>query len=247
MATATIDVDVACFPPPYLDKADQVFLRPAPLYSWCEIVSGAFVRSQSGGTRRMFAVGQNTFRGFYRVNKACPGAKEGFINYFLEKRSALVDALSGIRTRDDLNRLSNRVCDEVRAKLGNCSPAQLKSYNKVRKPVDLYIEHLVAMAAELDEVRTGLVPLLFLPLDSQILAHPGLFNEQELAAHGLSRASTYKDITTERTHIDLQALLAQKAASVAEARHRPFHVIYFDLVWNSRYRTWGGNLFETNP
>jgi hypothetical protein len=179
VSTATIDVDVSCFPPAYLDKADQVFLRPSPRYSWDEIVSGAPVRSQSGGTRRMFAVGQNTFRGFYRVDKACPGAKEGFINYFLEQRGALVDALSAVRTRDDLNRLSNRICEGVRVKLSNCSPAQLKAYNKVRKPVDLYIEHLVAMATELGEVRAGLVPLLFLPLDSQILAHLGLFTESE--------------------------------------------------------------------
>jgi transcriptional regulator with XRE-family HTH domain len=247
VGAATVEVDVECFPPAYLDKADQVFLRPSPLYSWDEIVSGAPVRSPAGGIRRMFAVAQNTFRGFYRVNKACPGAKEGFINYFLEQRPALVEALSAIRTRDDLNRLSNRICEGVRAKLTNCSPAQLRAYNKVRKPVDLYLEHLVAMAAELDGVRAQLVPLLFLPLDSQILAHPGLFTEQELAGHGLSRVSTYKDITAERTHAALQELLPQKAAAVAEARGRPFHVIYFDLVWNGRYRNWGGNLFETNP
>lgn len=247
MATTTIDVDVSCFPPAYLDKADQVFLCPTPLYSWDEIVSGAPVRSQSGGTRRMFAVGKNTFRGFYRVNKACPGAKEGFVNYFLEQRAALVDALSAVCTRDDLNRLSNRICECVRAKLSNCSPTQLRGYNKVRKPVDLYIEHLVSMAVEMDEVRAGLVPLLFLPLDSQILSHQGLFTESELAAHGLSRASTYKDITAEHTHSALQAMLAEKAVAVAEARCRPFHVIYFDMVWNNRYRNWGGNLFETNP
>lgn len=50
--------------------------------------------------------------------------------------------------------------------------------------MDLYLEHLVAMAVELGDVRARLVPLLFLPLDSQILAHPGLFTEQELAGHG---------------------------------------------------------------
>jgi hypothetical protein len=183
-------VEVQCFPPAYLDKADQVFLHPSPLYSWDEIVSGTLVGSQAGGTRLMFAVGQNTFRGFHRINKACAGAKEGFINYFLEQRSALVEALSSVRTHDDLNRISNRICEDVRVRLNNCSPAQLRAYNKVRKPVDLYIEHLAAMAVELDEIRLRLVPLLFLPLDSQILAYSGLFTEQELARHGLSRAST---------------------------------------------------------
>lgn len=247
MGTTTVDVPLTCFPPAYLDKADRVFLHPAPRYSWDEIVSGAPVRSQSGETRRMFAVGQNTFRGFYRVNKACPGAKEGFINYFLEQRAALVGSLLSVRTRDDLNKLSDRICEGVRTKLTNCSPAQLRAYNKVRKPVDLYLEHLVAMARELDEARARLVPLLILPLDSQILAHQGLFTEPELFGHGLSRASTYKDILAKATHGALQAILAQKAAAVAEARGRQFHVIYFDLVWNNRYCNWGGNLFETNP
>jgi hypothetical protein len=134
----------------------------------------------------------------------------------------------------------------LRAKLSNCLPAQLKSYNKVRKPVDLYVEHLVAMAVDLDDVRAKLVPLLFLPLDSQILRHCAHFSDQELADHCLSRASTYKDITTERSYAALQTMLVQKAMAVAESRDRPFHVIYFDLVWNDRYLNRGRNLFETN-
>jgi hypothetical protein len=113
--------------------------------------------------------------------------------------------------------------------------------------VDLYLEHLAAMAVELDGVRARLIPLLFLPLDSQIFAHPALFTEQELAGHGLSRASTYKDVMAERTHVALQELLVRKAATVAKVRGRAFHVIYFDLIWNGRHRNWGGNLFETNP
>jgi hypothetical protein len=82
--------------------------------------------------------------------------------------------------------------------------------------------YLVAMAVELDDVRTRFVPMLFLPLDSQILAHPGLFTEHELAGHGLSGAT-------------------------AEERGRPFHLIHFDLLWNGRQRNRGSNLFETNP
>jgi len=137
--------------------------------------------------------------------------------------------------------------DVVNFSLINCKPAQLQSYNKIRKPVDLYIEHLVAMAVELEEARAKLAPLLFLQLDSQILAHPGLFTDKELAEHGLTRKSTYKSITAERTYVEIQDLLAHKAATVAESMTRAFHVIYFDLVWNDRYRNWGSNLFETNP
>ncbi|HUY34242.1 MAG TPA: hypothetical protein VMV69_15960 [Pirellulales bacterium] len=240
-------VNLSCFPAAYLDKADQIFPRPTTLYSWDKIISGAAVKSASGATRRMFAVGQNTFRGFHRRDKACPGAKEAFIKYFVDERSSLVEALSAVRTRDELHGLSNTVCDGIRSRLGNVVPTQLRAYNKVRKPVDLYFEHLVSMAAELDHVRAALVPLLFLPLDSQILAHSGLFSEQELAMHGLSRTSTYKDVVSERTYSALQSLLVEKAGAVAAERRRSFHPIYFDLVWNDRYRNWGGNLFETNP
>ena len=240
-------VDLPCFPVAYLDKADQIFLRPKALYSWDKIISGAQIKSASGATRRMFAVGQNTFRGFHRLDKTCPGAKEAFIKYFVDERSSLVESLSAVRTRDELHRLSNRVCDGIRSRLSNVVPAQLQSYNKLRKPVDLYVEHLVAMAVELSDVRATLIPLLFLPLDSQILAHRGLFTEQELAAHRLSRASTYKDVASERTYSALQLLLGEKAGAVAAERRRSFHPIYFDLVWNCRYRNWGGNLFETNP
>lgn len=247
MSTSNVNVNIQYFSDAYLDKADKVFLHPSPKYLWNEIISGTLVRSQTGGTRKMFAVAQNTFRGFHRVNKACPGAKEGFINYFLSQHVTLIQELSSVNTIDDLKKLSNNLCEGIRTNLSNCSSTQLKAYNKVRKPVDLYIEHLVAMAVELGKVRARLVPLLFLPIDSQILAYQGIFTDHELNDNSLSRGSTYRDVTSERAYLALQALLSQKAMAISEARHRPFHCIYFDLIWNERHKNWGGNLFETNP
>lgn len=247
MTDQATKVDRSCFPETYLEKGDQVFLKPVTLYSWDKIVTGAQVKAASGVTRRMFAAEKSTFRGFHKLDKAGSGAMAVFVKYFAEERASLVDALLTIRTRDDLHRLSNRVCDGIRSLLSNIKPAQLRSYNKIRKPVDLYLEHLAAMAVELDNVRAELVPLLFLPLDSQILAHPGIFLDHELAMHGLTRRSTYKDITSEQAYLALQSLLSEKAGVVAAEWRRSFHPIYFDLVWNSRYRNPGGNLFETNP
>ena len=247
MSTVVAEVSMSCFPAAYLDKADRVFLHPGNRYSWEKIVSGASVRSASGASRRMFAVGTNTFRGFHRVNKHCPGATVAFKRYFVEKQASLIAELRAVRTCDKLHQLCNRICAALRQELSNVSPAQLLSYNKIRKPVDLYIEHLVAMAEELDDSREALTALLFLPLDRQILAHRGLFTDSELTSRGLSRKSTYKDIATKRTYMALQKLLCQKAKAVAAERCRAFHRIYFDLLWNDRYRNWGGNLFETNP
>ena len=247
MGTSNVYVDIQCFTDEYLDKADKVFLHPSPKYSWNEIISGAPVKSQTGSTRKMVAVNQNTFRGFHRVDKSYPGAREGFINYFLSQRAVLIGALSSVNTRDDLTKLSNHICEGVRTNLSNCSPTQLQAYNKVRKPVDLFLEHLVSMAIELDAARERLIPLLFLPIDSQILACPGLFADNELHDNYLSRSSTYKDVRSEQAYLVLQEFLSQKATVVAEARQRQFYVIYFDLIWNNRHKEWGGNLFETNP
>lgn len=240
-------VDDKLFSDSYLLKANHVFLEPSPTYHWDEIVKGANVNSLSGSRRRMSAVAQNTFRGFHRINKNCTGAKEGFTTYFLSNKKSLVSDLEKVKTRKDLNDLSNRICSEVRIYLSNCNQTQLKSYNKVRKPVDLYIEHLVAMANELNIHRERLIPLLFLPIDSQIIAHDGLFTSSELTKSGLNRRSTYQEVIKEDRYDALQELLHQKASVVAQKRERPFYVIYFDLIWNNRHKNWGRNLFETNP
>ncbi len=193
------------------------------------------------------AVAQNSFRGFHRINTAFPGAKEPFVRYFLEQRVPLMDALTRARTRDEMHDLSNRICRRIREKLTNCLPSQLRPYNKIRKLVDLYIEHLVAMAGEFEKQRRTLVPLLFLPLDKWIMAHPGLFSDRELSLHGLRRRSTYSAITSEQSYGALQKLVLEKAGAVAAEHDRPFYPIYFDLLWQNRYRRKGGNLFETNP
>jgi hypothetical protein len=232
MSVAAAEVDVDYFSDAFLAKAAQVFLHPSRLLPWDDIVPRA--------------VAQNTFRGFHRVDKALSGAKEAFVGFFIKQRVYLLDAISTVSTRDDLDQLCNEICHDIRDRLANCSPTQLQSYNKVRKPADLYIEHLIAMAKEVNNLRVTLVPLLFLPLDSQILSHPGIFTESELHFHGLSRGSTYKDISGQCTYEALQVLLANKASAISEARRRPFYVIYFDLIWNDRFRNDGANLFETN-
>ena len=243
------DTQQSCFTSAYVDKADLVFLRPGNRYLWDEIVLGVVVLTARGTPRArpVSAVEMNTFRGFHRVIKNCPGAQEGFRSYFVEERINLTHALEQVETREQLHELQNRICESLRGRLKNVRSEQLRSYNKLRKPVDLYIEHLVNMALELDTHRSRLTPLLFLPLDSQILQHPELFTDNELRTEGLSRRSTYKDVTTETMYQSMQQLLKQKADGIASQLHRSFHVIYFDLIWGSRFRNWGSNLFETIP
>jgi hypothetical protein len=221
--------DLARFPVEF----EAIFIRPIKLLRWREIVPRA--------------VAQNTFRGFHKLSKERPGAKAAFVGYFEEQASALQDSLAEVHTREQLHALYNQIDKEIRERLSNCKATQLAPYNKVRKLIDLYVEHLVAMALELNEIRPRLVPFLFLPLDSWIIENPGLFSDSELSSHGLSRTSTYSAITSEQSYLALQELVRQKANKVASEHGRPFHPIYFDLLWQNRYQRGGDNLFATNP
>ena len=53
------EADVTYFPPAYLERADQIFLRPGRRYSWEQIVAGAPVRS-------------TTFRSTLGISRASP-------------------------------------------------------------------------------------------------------------------------------------------------------------------------------
>lgn len=239
----------------FLPRAEQIFLQPQPRYSWDAIVVGVRVAGSNGGYRSFAAVGTNTFRGFHTLDRTHPGSASIFRGYFLEKRAALLSALEGIETPDELHDLANRVCVELRARLAaNIKPHQLTAYNKLRKPVDLYLAHMAAMAQELDDARATLVPLLSLPLDSQMFslcppldACPALFADQELADYGLNRQATFSAVQKESAYRGLQAIVRERAQRLTAISERLFHPIYFDLFWNDRYRRWGGNLFETNP
>lgn len=241
------NVDIRVFTINYLNKAEKIFFCPITTYPWNEIVSGTIINTHNHGKINKAAVNQNTFRGFHRINKECSGAKNVFVEYFISQRNIFVKELKTVGNIENLNDLSDLACREIRNKLTNIIPKQLQSYNKVRKPVDLYIEHLVAMAVELEEVRMRLVPLLFLPLDNQILAFQGLFTDQELKQNNLTRTSTFKDITSKNIYIDLQNSLSLKGMTIQNIRHNSFHRIYFDLLWNNRFNYPGGNLFEISP
>jgi len=235
------------FTPEYAARGSEIFLQPKPEYPWRDIVSGTNVQSKNGQIRRMFAVAPNTFRGFHRINQQCPGAKEEFVSYFRDGESKIVAMLRTVENREQLHHIADTLCSEIRDRLTNCKPSQLDSYNKLRKPVDLYLQHLTCMASELRKSRDNLVPLLFLPLDSQIVAHPYIFTVTELSVHRLTRQSTYKDIADSKSYNSLQAIVASRASQVSSTIHCPFHPIYFDLIWNNRFERWGGNLFEASP
>jgi hypothetical protein len=103
------------------------------------------------------------------------------------------------------------------------------------------------MSVELDAAREMLVPLLILPLDSQMFGQKLIFTDVELARFGLTRESGFGEVRSREAYLGLQDIVSRKAAQVSQVTGQPFHPAYFDLLWGGRYRNWGGNLFETIP
>ena len=229
-----------------IDRAELIFLTPQPQYTWRGIVTGVEVRNLRGGTQKLAAVSQNTWRGFHKVDKNLPGAAEGFRGYWLENGVRFLRELGDVESEADLDALVDRIGEAVQARLTNIRPTMLRSYNKIRKPLDLYVEHGVAMAGELAEVRSRLAPWLRLPLDSQLFQLPDLFSDGDLRRLHLSRQSTYREVDSIDQYHALQQLVKNRAREFSALAGRPFHPIYFDLWWNDRHRRSGGNLFEMN-
>lgn len=225
------------------NKAKAIFQRPAETYSYESIVVGCPVKSELGEAATMYAVAKNTWRGFHRIDKSKDGAGSVFMDYFIKKKQYVIDALKTINTVEELDLFEDQICQEIKEELVNIKQDMKKSYNKIRKPVDLYIEHIVSMAKELEGHRDRLAKLLFLPLDSQILASEYIFDTFELSRCGLKRSSTYGDIESKKVYKYIQELLITKAKEINE---KEFCRIYFDLFWNDRYLKKGTNLFQTN-
>jgi hypothetical protein len=231
-----------------IEKGGLIFLEPKPLYSWDDIVLGCAVARKKGSMRSMAAVSKNTWRGFHKISKVGKGASDVFNSYFVGNKDTVIGYLEGIRNKEELDKIENFICEEIREELRkNIKHEQLNRYNKVRKPIDLYIEHLVAMSEELDVKRPNLIPLLSVPLDSWILASPVCFTSDQLSEVSVYRGAPFSEVRTELQYRMLQGFLRERANEISHQSKAVFHPIYFDLLWSDRYMRWGGNLFETNP
>jgi hypothetical protein len=106
-----------------------------------------------------------------------------------------------------------------------------------------------------NDFRSSLIPLLFLPIDSQMLGKFligknedfYIFNYNQLRSLGLTHQSSYGHIKTEKIYIELQKIASVRAKEISESCSFPFYPIYFELLWNQRYKRNGGNIFELNP
>lgn len=208
---------------------ERLFYDPSPVYDYEYLVKKS--------------LGPNTYRGFHKVEKSKPGAKDVFENYFEKNEAYIIDALQSLKSEHGLDMLEQEICKGLKRELKkNIDNRQLVSYNKLRKPVDIIIEHLLSMGTDFSKVRKTGTKFLFLPLDSQMFQSQFVFSDQEIAELKIDRRFTFKDITSEGHYDEIQAFLKEKASRIG-LKNR----IFFDLVWNDRYKTKGKNLFESNP
>lgn len=207
---------------------ERIFYDPSPVYDYEYLVKKALA--------------PNTYRGFHKVDKSKPGAKDVFENYFERNAFYIVSTLQSLKSEHALDVLEQEICKGLKRELKkNIDNRQLVSYNKLRKPVDIIVEHLISMGTDFLKARKTATKFLFLPLDSQMFQSKIVFSDQEVAELKINRRFTFKDISSEGHYNEIQSFLNEKASRIG-LKNR----IFFDLVWNDRYKTKGKNLFESN-
>lgn len=224
------------------EKANEIFYKPVQTYKYENLILGCPVVNNDGKLIKMYAVAPNTWRAFHKINKSKTGASHIYKNYFIKNKEDIINRLKNVKSSHELDEFEEIILSEIRIELTNILPKMLRSYNRLRKPIDLYIEHIVSMAMELENYRERLIPLLFLPIDSEILSSEHIFEIYELNRCGLNRKSSYGDINNKQIYDYLQELLIEKVSTI----NKDFNRIFFDLFWNDRYLKNGGNLFQTN-
>lgn len=167
--------------------------------------------------------------------------------FFLTQKAQILKGLSStIRTREELDEFEHEIYKGLQAVLLPYSTYSLinESYNRIRKIVELYLEHIVSMAIEIcNDRRNELVPLLFLPIDSWIMGKELIFDDYTLARWGLKRNSSFGAIRSKALFDDMQRYLVKRAQKISAELSTDFYVIYFDIFWNNRLESPGNNLF----
>lgn len=189
-----------------------------------------------------YSLSSNTFRGFHRLDKTKQGAGKSFRDVLTQQSNYIIQSILNAKNESDIELLSDELVKILKFELvKNINQHQLQSFNKIRKPVDIVIEHMVSMFEGFIEVRRRIVPFLFLPLDSQMFQSSFVFSEKEIIDLKLNRGFTFQDIWDKSHYLEIQNFLREKAEKLGMDR------IFFDLAWNERYNSNGGNLFDTNP
>jgi hypothetical protein len=183
----------------------------------------------------------NTYRGFWRLTSSSPGASLLVRNYFNSQTTIIRDTLKRINTEIELDQFAHLNAEKLRDLLKPfmSTKIDIESYNKTRKLVDLFFEHFVALDEGLRFHRKILVPLLFVPLDSQILNCVDLFSSDDRKKLGIPSNMSFSRIKTKNLYNTIQTFLKEQAQLLNVE-----NTIYFDLIWNNSHLSNASNLYD---
>lgn len=223
------------------ETANTIFLNPKVQYSYDEIISGVKVKGKT-----MQAVDQSTFQAFGRFTENMFKVTDIYINYFLSNKISIINSLNSAKSENDLNRIEGKIYAEIYSELlKNTDVNRLNSYNRIRKPINLYIEHIVSMTMEITN-RETLTPLLYLPLDKFIFGSEYTLSDYERKNLKVDPNKGFGQVKEENHYYVLQSYFKRKSEAFSVKLGVKFNRIYFDMFWKDRYLTHAGNLFLSN-
>lgn len=94
------------------------------------------------------------------------------------------------------------------------------------------------MAVELRDLRKKLIPLLFVPLDSFILGNDDIIPSEIKKELNIKKGSTFGSIEKRESYLKIQNYLSNVASNISKEIRKNFYPIYFDLLWNNRFKNY---------
>lgn len=239
------------------DRGNDIYMNPQHLYKYNDIINGVVIDKDKSP---MKAVEDNTFQGFSYKDADMYKAMEIYDDYFINNKNNILNALKDISTIDSLNELEMNIYKDICGILRYYPSLyrRAESFNRVRKPIILYVEHIVAMAEEISNLdRQRLVPFLFLAIDSYIIDSPFIFTESEINQWGLKKStvdykgkkikgSSFGLIKKKSIFDSMERVALLRAKDYSCKIDKPFYRIYFDILWGNRINSDGRSLFLSN-
>lgn len=223
------------------ESGNHIFMTPKKLYTYNEIINGVKV-----GRITMKAVDESTFQAFGRFNENMRKSQSVYREYFNNNEKKIINSLNGISTQNELGELEEEIFSNIHNKLlKDTDNGRLNSYNRIRKPINLYLEHIVSMAQEINK-RKALVPMLYLPLDKVIFGSDYVFNDSERRKLNINPNLGFGQISAKEHYNKLQIYLKRKSDLISQKIGVEFYKIYFDMFWKERYLHCDDNLFYSN-
>lgn len=226
-----------------LTRGKEIFTEPKPLYTYDEIITGTNVNG-----KKMKAVDNNTFMAFgYPLNDNAKKVKNVYEDYFIDNKANIIRELLNVGTLKDMDNLERAIYKDIYSKLIDIKAEKLDSYNRIRKPINLYLEHIISMSDSINnDQRKIIVPHMFLPMDKFIFNSEYIFSDLEKKRWGIKKKSGFGVVKSEELFYEMQNSLIEKAKAVSELLQEDFYRIYFDMFWGNRIESDQGNLFLSN-